>query len=85
MMLKLLSILNITKGNGGTIIYLKNKVVVQDTRGAGTIFISGFLSELISLDISINNLHQKVSPNHQRLLTFSNASGPLTASVKFYV
>ncbi|MGG0382979.1 hypothetical protein ACT6P6_23155 [Priestia endophytica] len=48
MMLKLLLILKINNGNGGAIIYLKNKVVVQNTRGAGTIFIGDFLSALIS-------------------------------------
>lgn len=85
MMLKLLLILTINDGNGGAIIYLKNKVVVQNIRGAGTIIIGGSLSALISLNILINNLYQKVSPSHQRLFILSNASGLLTASVKFYV
>lgn len=80
-----------TKGSEGAIIYLKNgeqyedrgfKVTVSDTTGAGDAFIGGFLSELLSLDISNDNLCQTVSKNHQRLLTFANASGALTASVK---
>lgn len=80
-----------TKGKDGAIIYLKNgeqfedkgfKVTVSDTTGAGDAFIGGFLSELLSIDISRDNLCQKVSEHHQQLLTFANASGALTASVK---
>jgi len=80
-----------TKGKDGAIIYLKNgeqfedkgfKVTVSDTTGAGDAFIGGFLSELLSIDISSENLCQKVSEHHQQLLTFANASGALTASVK---
>ncbi|MEH7294178.1 carbohydrate kinase [Priestia megaterium] len=80
-----------TKGKDGAIIYLKNgeqfedkgfKVTVSDTTGAGDAFIGGFLSELLSIDISSDNICQKVSEHHQQLLTFANASGALTASVK---
>ncbi|MGE1115588.1 carbohydrate kinase [Priestia megaterium] len=80
-----------TKGKDGAIIYLKNgeqfedkgfKVTVSDTTGAGDAFIGGFLSVLLSLDTSRDNLCQTVSEHHQQLLTFANASGALTASVK---
>ncbi|MCF8891269.1 PfkB family carbohydrate kinase, partial [Priestia megaterium] len=80
-----------TKGKDGAIIYLKNgeqfedkgfKVTVSDTTGAGDAFIGGFLYQLLSIDISSGNLCQKVSEHHQQLLTFANASGALTASVK---
>ncbi|MFT8322803.1 MAG: carbohydrate kinase [Bacillus sp. (in: firmicutes)] len=80
-----------TKGKDGAIIYLKNgekfedngfTITVSDTTGAGDAFIGGFLSELLTLDTSSDNLCQKVSEHHQQLLTFANASGALTASVK---
>jgi fructokinase len=80
-----------TKGKDGAIIYLKNgeqfedkgfKVTVSDTTGAGDAFIGGLLYQLLSIDISSENLCQKVSEHHQQLLTFANASGALTASVK---
>lgn len=80
-----------TKGSKGAVIYLKNggkyedkgfKITVAETTGAGDAFIGGFLSELISLDISIEDLCEKISGNHQRILTFANACGALTASVK---
>ncbi|MCU6603129.1 carbohydrate kinase [Peribacillus frigoritolerans] len=80
-----------TKGSDGANIYLKNgevyedkgfKVIVSDTTGAGDAFIGGFLSELVSLEVTNENLCERVSENHQRLLTFANASGALTASVK---
>lgn len=80
-----------TKGSKGADIYLKSgekyedkgfKVVVADTTGAGDAFIGGFLSELLSLEISQQNLCKKISDNHKRILTFANASGALTASVK---
>ncbi|MFJ7977369.1 carbohydrate kinase [Peribacillus sp. NPDC096379] len=80
-----------TKGSAGAMIFLKNgekyedkgfKVIVTDTTGAGDAFIGGFLSELLSLDISNENLCQKISENYKRLLTFANASGALTATVK---
>lgn len=80
-----------TKGSIGASIYLKNgehfedkgfKVAVSDTTGAGDAFIGGFLSELLSLNISTDNLCAKVSENHRQLLEFANASGALTASVK---
>jgi fructokinase len=80
-----------TRGSKGAVIYLKDgkkykdngfKVTVADTTGAGDAFIGGFLSELLLLDISIDHLCQKISENHKRILTFANASGALTASVK---
>ena len=80
-----------TKGNDGAIIYLKNgevyedkgfKVTVSDTTGAGDAFIGGFLSVLAFSWHIEDNLCQTVSEHHQRLLTFANASGALTASVK---
>ncbi|WP_340371585.1 carbohydrate kinase [Peribacillus sp. FSL E2-0218] len=80
-----------TKGSKGASIYLKNgelyedpgfSVTVSDTTGAGDAFMGGFLSELVSLDITNGNLRQRVREHHQRLLTFANASGALTASVK---
>ncbi|QED49852.1 carbohydrate kinase family protein [Cytobacillus dafuensis] len=80
-----------TKGSEGAIIFFKNgekyedkgfTVSVADTTGAGDAFIGGFLSELLSLNITIHNLCQKIKENHQRLLTFANASGALTATVK---
>jgi fructokinase len=80
-----------TRGSKGAVIYLKSgesfedcgfKVTVADTTGAGDAFIGGLLSELLSLNISVDHLCQKISENHDRILTFANASGALTASVK---
>ncbi|MBY8911481.1 carbohydrate kinase [Bacillus sp. YC2] len=81
----------LTKGGEGAAVYLKNgesyedkgfKVAVSDTTGAGDAFIGGFLSELMSIDISKETLCEQISKHHRRLLTFANASGALTASVK---
>jgi len=80
-----------TKGSEGAEIYLKSgetyrnegfKVTVADTTGAGDAFIGGFLSELIAFNPSVDDLCEKISKNHERILTFANASGALTASVK---
>ncbi|MDM5223411.1 carbohydrate kinase family protein [Peribacillus sp. NJ11] len=58
-----------TKGSDGANIYLKNgeeyedkgfKVIVSDTTWAGDAFIGGFLSELVSLEISNENLCERV-------------------------
>ncbi|MGM0746297.1 MAG: carbohydrate kinase family protein [Bacillota bacterium] len=55
----------LTKGCDGAAIYLKNgesyedkgfKVAVSDTTGAGDAFISGFLSELMSIGIAKQTL-----------------------------
>lgn len=80
-----------TKGSEGAIIYLKSgecyidkgfEITVSDTTGAGDAFVGGFLSELMLLNVNIDNLCKKIIQNHQQLLTFANASGALTASVK---
>lgn len=80
-----------TKGSKGAAIYLKDgdvfedegfKVTVADTTGAGDAFVGGVLSELSLLDITVKNLCQKITENHERILTFANASGALTATVK---
>ncbi|MBY0183189.1 carbohydrate kinase [Bacillus subtilis] len=87
----LVNVVVLTKGNNGAAIYLKNgeshkhkgfKVAVSDTTGAGDAFIGGFLSELMSIGISKETLCEQISKHHRRLLTFANASGALTASVK---
>lgn len=80
-----------TLGKDGAILYLKNgesyrgdgfNVTVADTTGAGDAFIGGFLSVLLELEITTHNLVSKIRDNHEQLLTFANASGALTASVK---
>ncbi|WP_309297394.1 carbohydrate kinase family protein [Lysinibacillus piscis] len=80
-----------TKGADGAIIYLKTgevfegagfQVTVSDTTGAGDAFIGGFLAELLSLNVSLGQLDTIIRAHHQQLLTFANASGALTASVK---
>ncbi|WP_338780303.1 carbohydrate kinase [Metabacillus sp. FJAT-52054] len=80
-----------TKGGDGAAIYLKEgqvfkdpgfKVTVEDTTGAGDAFIGGLLSELLSLEAKPDSLIQTLQTHHEQLLTFSNASGALAASVK---
>lgn len=80
-----------TKGSDGASIYLEDgveyedegfKVTVADTTGAGDAFIGGFLSELLLLGVTTENLCEKIHEYHQQILAFANASGALTASVK---
>ncbi|MCY8023955.1 carbohydrate kinase family protein [Bacillus sonorensis] len=81
----------LTKGGDGAAIYLKSgetyedrgfKVAVSDTTGAGDAFIGGFLSELASYGAAKEDLCSLIREHHRGLLTFANASGALTASVK---
>lgn len=80
----------LTKGSNGADLYLKDKVYtssgfsvqVQDTTGAGDAFIAGFLYQIMDLEITINNLEEKVEEHNNKILQFANASGAITASGK---
>ncbi|WP_042352850.1 carbohydrate kinase family protein [Bacillus massiliigorillae] len=79
-----------TKGADGAELHLKNqsfvssgfKVTVSDTTGAGDAFIGGLLYMLTAHKVQLANVEQILADKHDDILTFANASGALTASVK---
>ncbi|WP_454870793.1 carbohydrate kinase family protein [Priestia megaterium] len=79
-----------TKGAEGATLYTKQavyesngyKVAVVDTTGAGDAFIGGFLYQLLSRDVSQENLTAILDRDHDAILRFANASGALTTTGK---